>query len=64
MTSSMLEAIVKNSSNECADVNNAHCCYFEAADVNNARDYYHCSDGAKCVHRYNDLPFRRYCDLL
>jgi aromatic ring-opening dioxygenase catalytic subunit (LigB family) len=37
---------------------------FGDTDVNGARGYYHCSDGPKCVHDYNDLPSRCYCVVL
>jgi hypothetical protein len=35
-----------------------------AVDVNDARDYYHYSDGPKYTHGYNDLPSCCYCALL
>jgi hypothetical protein len=34
------------------------------ADVNDARGYYHYSDGSKCVCGYNDLPSHYYCAVL
>jgi hypothetical protein len=36
----------------------------DAADINDARGYYHYSNGLKCARDYNDLPSRYYCALL
>jgi hypothetical protein len=35
-----------------------------AAGVNNTHGNYHYSDGPKCAHDYNDVPFHCYCALL
>jgi hypothetical protein len=65
MTSTMLVATVKKIVVTGAMMSTMSvAAIFCIADVNGTSDYYHYTDGPKCVHGYNDLPSHCYCGFL